>query len=249
MEQSQRGGSECTASNSRKRQHDGVIVYYKGTPFCADLLGDRGGAASPMLSSDQDLRDPPSAGSRWELDMDRSGKSTELSGCSMDESTEVDFELAWTDQQQYLKALPFVACGMGGVVPDLRTIAYYTGQCLLQLAAILEPCLFPSLRTFGGAAAQWVWLGTITPSRGVVVKQGPQLYVRRRILMRNDYVPAVGLENETPNSLAVSLVELLGARAVVQDGALGNSEPSVRCPKLVNGNSPATHFLQDQKPS
>ena len=34
VEQSQRGGSECTASNSRKRHHDGVIVFYKGTPFC-----------------------------------------------------------------------------------------------------------------------------------------------------------------------------------------------------------------------
>ncbi|KAL3952716.1 hypothetical protein ACCO45_012659 [Purpureocillium lilacinum] len=45
VDQVQWEGIACAASKSRKRYHDGVIIYYKGAPFYADLLGDRG---SPM---------------------------------------------------------------------------------------------------------------------------------------------------------------------------------------------------------
>jgi len=42
VDQVQWEGIACAASKSRKRYHDGVIIYYKGAPFYADLLGDRG---------------------------------------------------------------------------------------------------------------------------------------------------------------------------------------------------------------
>ncbi|KAG6118565.1 hypothetical protein E4U14_006678 [Claviceps sp. LM454 group G7] len=56
MEESNIDGFREGLSGSRKRRHDGAIIYYSGAPFCTDLAGDSGDVspATYMSSTGQD---------------------------------------------------------------------------------------------------------------------------------------------------------------------------------------------------
>ncbi|PNY28883.1 Frequency clock protein [Tolypocladium capitatum] len=130
----------------RKRRNDGAIIYYRGAPFCTDLLGDPGDVspATYMLSSGQDRQEPPAQFARplprrtesgsllsrrplrdghninsgANIAVDRSYNPPELTADSDDDSSELDFDISWADEQQYIEAHPLEPCGLGGVLPD-----------------------------------------------------------------------------------------------------------------------------------
>ncbi|KND89405.1 Frequency clock protein [Tolypocladium ophioglossoides CBS 100239] len=130
----------------RKRCNDGAIIYYSGAPFCTDLSGDPGdlSPAIHMLSSGQDrqesfaqfarplpcrsesgsslsyrpLRDGHNISSGAKMDVDSSGSAPELTADSDDDSSELDFDLPWANEQQYIEACLLEPCGLGGVLPD-----------------------------------------------------------------------------------------------------------------------------------
>ncbi|KAG5974980.1 hypothetical protein E4U58_002235 [Claviceps cyperi] len=58
MEESNIDGSMEGLSASRKRRHDGAIVYYSGAPFCTDLAGDSGDVSPAMYMSSTGQDDP-----------------------------------------------------------------------------------------------------------------------------------------------------------------------------------------------
>ena len=133
--------------NRRKRRHDGVIIYYSGAPFCTDLSGDPGdlSPATYMMSSAQDqsfdstqfARRPASraesgsllgykplstnrfllAGSS-KMDIDNNNTVPSLAADSGDESDEVEIDLPWSGEQQFIDVHPLEPCGLGGVLPD-----------------------------------------------------------------------------------------------------------------------------------
>ena len=132
--------------NRRKRRHDGAIIYYSGAPFCTDLSGDPGdlSPATYMLSSAQDqsfdspqfARPPASrtdsgsllgykslSGNRFllagssKMDIDNNTVPS-LAADSGDESDEVEIDLPWSDEQQFIDVHPLEPCGLGGVLPD-----------------------------------------------------------------------------------------------------------------------------------
>lgn len=139
------GQSGSGTSNRHKRRHDGAIIYYSGAPFCTDLSGDTGDISPTtyMMSSGQaqqeqedlyarplpfrsasgsslayrPLSDFPHSfveGSKMEVDAADPGLITDQD----DETSEVDFETPWTDDQQYIEVRPLEPCGLGGVLPD-----------------------------------------------------------------------------------------------------------------------------------
>lgn len=136
------GQSGSGTSNRRKRRHDGAIIYYSGAPFCTDLSGDSGDISPTtyMMSSSQaqheeaferplpfrtasgsslshrPLSDKPiSAVSKVEDDAAGDPGLTTDSG---EDGSEIDFEMPWTDDQQYIEVRPLEPCGLGGVLPD-----------------------------------------------------------------------------------------------------------------------------------
>lgn len=139
-------GSGGTGNNRRKRRHDGAIIYYSGAPFCTDLSGDAG-SASPMaymMSNGQAQDNDDKA--RPEVTRTASGSSlpyrplTEKGPCAdpiskMDiddgvpaltadsgnesgDELDVDINLSWTNDQQFLEVHPLEPCGLGGVMPE-----------------------------------------------------------------------------------------------------------------------------------
>jgi hypothetical protein len=135
------GQSGSGTSNRRKRRHDGAIIYYSGAPFCTDLSGDPGDVSPTtyMMSSGQAQQeevamfDRPmpfrtSSGSsltyrplseyplngKMDVDVADPGLTTDTD----DDSNEIDFEMPWTDDQQYIEVRPLEPCGLGGVLPD-----------------------------------------------------------------------------------------------------------------------------------
>jgi hypothetical protein len=135
-------------SGRRKRRHDGAIIYYSGAPFCTDLSGDPGdlSPAAYMLSTGQEMQEspakfrPPPLPRRSEsgsilsyrplsdtrpfesivskMDVDASDNPPDLSTDSGDDVSEVDFDLQWSDAQQFIEVHPLDPCGLGGVLPD-----------------------------------------------------------------------------------------------------------------------------------
>jgi hypothetical protein len=142
------GQSGSGASNRRKRLRDGAIIYYSGAPFCTDLSGDPGDISPTtyMLSSGREQADPPKVQFVRPLPFrSGSGSSTtrrplsdadlglgsipttitdegagvpELVTDSGDESSEINIEFPWSDEQQMLEVRPLEPCGLGGVLPE-----------------------------------------------------------------------------------------------------------------------------------
>lgn len=133
-------GSGDTSGKSKKRRHDGAIIYYSGAPFCTDLSGDPGDLSPTtyMFSSGQQTTETdgvsaPPAGHR-----SASGSSLSFrplanpnmkagmeiddelgSGLTMDSTdADIELELKWADKEQYLELLPLEPSGLGGVLPD-----------------------------------------------------------------------------------------------------------------------------------
>lgn len=130
-------------SGRKKRRRDGAIIYYSGAPFCTDLSGDPGDTSpmTYMMSSGQDqerefarpsaLRTPsgsslsyrplaqkhpfPKPSSKMDLDIEPPGLSADSGNESDDD---VDLDMAWSDEQQYIEVHPLEPCGLGGVMPE-----------------------------------------------------------------------------------------------------------------------------------
>lgn len=132
-------------SNRRKRRHDGAIIYYNGAPFCTDLSGDMGDVSPTtyMMSSGQTQQDEPAAFERpipfrsasgsslkyrplsdyphgfaeaGKVDVD--GADPGLTADSGDDVSDIDFDMPWTNDQQYIEVRPLEPCGLGGVLPE-----------------------------------------------------------------------------------------------------------------------------------
>lgn len=144
VDDSRWGQSGSGMSNRRKRRQDGAIIYYSGAPFCTDLSGDPGDLSPTayMLSSNQDtsggtrpithrsqsgsslpyrpLSDPkgrlsdPSLAMDVDNDDSMPGLATDLS----DDASEIDMDLEWSADQQYLEVHTLEPCGLGGVLPE-----------------------------------------------------------------------------------------------------------------------------------
>lgn len=138
-------GSGGTSSR-RKRRRDGAIIYYSGAPFCTDLSGDPGDASpmTYMMSSGQDQQEgqldrpppfrslsgsslsyrpltdkAPYPGPVSKVDVDSidapPGLCADSSGDSADD---LDFEVPWSNEQQFIQVHPLEPCGLGGVMPE-----------------------------------------------------------------------------------------------------------------------------------
>ncbi|KAM4056558.1 frequency clock protein [Hirsutella rhossiliensis] len=133
-------------SNRRKRRHDGAIIYYSGAPFCTDLSGDCGDVspATYMLSSGQEpnespsqfmrplprrsesgsslcyrpLNDHPISSVSSKMDVHNVHATPGLTSGSEDEAGDVELDLSWSGEQQYMEVRPLEPCGLGGVLPD-----------------------------------------------------------------------------------------------------------------------------------
>lgn len=129
----------------KKRRRDGAIIYYSGAPFCTDLSGDPGDASpmTYMMSGGQDrgqeefARPDPlrtasgsllsyrplaqkhlfsEASSKMDIDSSDPPGLTADSGIASDD--EIDLDMHWSDQQQYIQVHSLEPCGLGGVMPD-----------------------------------------------------------------------------------------------------------------------------------
>ncbi|KAG6185060.1 hypothetical protein E4U47_001673 [Claviceps purpurea] len=146
MEESNIDGSREGLSGSRKRRHDGAIIYYSGAPFCTDLAGDSGDVspATYMLSTGQDQPEPklerPHAHrtdsgsslpirplSDWNQDrdsvmkMDVDGPEEDVPDLATESESESgisELEPCWSTSQQFMDFIPLEPCGLGGVMPD-----------------------------------------------------------------------------------------------------------------------------------
>ncbi|KAH8130693.1 hypothetical protein ACSS6W_002773 [Trichoderma asperelloides] len=142
------GRSGSGASNRRKRLRDGAIIYYSGAPFCTDLSGDPGDISPTtyLLSSEREQTDSQKVqfvrplpfrsgsgsstnrrplsdadlglGAISEMSTDDGASVPELSIDSGDESSELNLEFPWSDEQQTLEIHPLEPCGLGGVRPE-----------------------------------------------------------------------------------------------------------------------------------
>ncbi|KAJ6786479.1 hypothetical protein PWT90_06517 [Aphanocladium album] len=131
--------------NRKKRRRDGAVIYYSGATFCTDLSGDPGDAspATYMLSSGQDttessnqaqrplyrspsgshigirpLSNPMPLASDATMDIDDDENPPGFITDSGEETSDVEIELTWSDEPQYLEVHPLEPCGLGGVLPD-----------------------------------------------------------------------------------------------------------------------------------
>ncbi|KAM0262475.1 hypothetical protein ACHAQJ_001729 [Trichoderma viride] len=142
------GQSGSGASNRRKRLRDGAIIYYSGAPFCTDLSGDPGDISPTtyMLSSGREQVTPPKMqfvrplpfrsgsgssltrrplsdadlglGSISKMKADDGAGVPELVIDSGDESSELNIEFPWSDEQQILEVRPLEPSGISGVLPE-----------------------------------------------------------------------------------------------------------------------------------
>ncbi|EQK98938.1 frequency clock protein-like protein [Ophiocordyceps sinensis CO18] len=141
---SRRELSGSGTSNRRKRRHDGAIIYYSGAPFCTDLSGDCGdmSPATYMLSNGQDRKESPwqfvrplprrtESGSslcyrplhdgpmsRANTKVDNLEAAPRLTSDSDSSADDVELDLSWSGEQQYMEVRPLEPCGLGGVLPD-----------------------------------------------------------------------------------------------------------------------------------
>ena len=135
-------------SLKRKRRHDGAIIYYSGAPFCTDLSGDPGDVSPTtyMMSSGQGYQDspgqfvrPPARRSEsgsllsyrplsdrktsipaptMKMDVASLDSPPDLTTDSGDDLSDIDFNLDWSDEQQFLEVHTLEPCGLGGVLPE-----------------------------------------------------------------------------------------------------------------------------------
>ncbi|EXL66288.1 hypothetical protein FOPG_17529 [Fusarium oxysporum f. sp. conglutinans race 2 54008] len=135
-------------STHKKQRQEGAIIYYSGATFCIDLSGDPGDMSPTThpLSSGQnqkgpqqssDFTRPPrrtSSGSfinygpltdrdqvlhQQSSAMDENNNGT--LGPVNDDSeqmSDIELDLIWTDDQQYIEYQPLEPCGLGGVFPE-----------------------------------------------------------------------------------------------------------------------------------
>jgi len=148
IDDSRWGQSGSGTSLKRKRRHDGAIIYYSGAPFCTDLSGDPGDISPTtyMMSSGQGYQDslgqfirPPVRRSEsgsflryrplsdrktsipaatTKVDIGGPDSPPDLTADSGDESSDIDFNLGWSDDQQFLEVHTLEPCGLGGVLPE-----------------------------------------------------------------------------------------------------------------------------------
>ncbi|KAK7423170.1 hypothetical protein QQZ08_009166 [Neonectria magnoliae] len=151
-----RWGNSGSTSNQKKRRHDGAIIYYSGAPFCTDLSGDPGDLSPPsnMLSTSQTTPDrhpqprynrshrrtsfgssinygplierTPFQRSSSEMDIDGAERVPSLTADDTANSSDVDLDLAWSDESQYMELHPLEPCGLGGVLPDDHFVVVVT---------------------------------------------------------------------------------------------------------------------------
>ncbi|KAG5937623.1 hypothetical protein E4U59_004303 [Claviceps monticola] len=147
MEESNIDESREGLSGSRKRRHDGAIIYYSGAPFCTDLAGDSGDVspATYMLSTGQDDHPEPKMErphahrtdsglflpirplSDWNQDrdsvmkMDVDGPEEDVPDLATESNSEScisELEPCWSASQQLMNFIRLEPCGLGGVMPD-----------------------------------------------------------------------------------------------------------------------------------
>lgn len=143
-------GSGATTSR-KKRRLDGAIIYYSGAPFCTDLSGDPGDASPTMymMSTGRETTEQTTENgespNQPELFRSISGSSLnyrplatpappwtltqemDVDDASVSATTDdIDFDVSWTDKQQYLEVRPLEPSGLGGVLPDDHFMVFVT---------------------------------------------------------------------------------------------------------------------------
>ena len=148
IDDSRWGHSGSGNSLKRKRRHDGAIIYYSGAPFYTDLSGDPGDISPTtyMMSSGQGYQDspgqfvrPPARRSELDsllsyrplsdrktsisdastkIDVGSLDRSSDLTTDSGDDISEVELDMEWGDEQQFLEVHTLEPCGLGGVLPE-----------------------------------------------------------------------------------------------------------------------------------
>jgi hypothetical protein len=134
-------------SASKWQRQEGAITYYKGAPFCTDLSGDPAdpppNTGSPSRAQAPKVSQQPSDFARspcrttsgssisYRPLTDRcqdlrqqtsvmSEDNNEVQGRINDseQSSDIELDLTWNDDQQVMGQQPLESCGLGGVFPD-----------------------------------------------------------------------------------------------------------------------------------
>ncbi|KAF4969829.1 hypothetical protein FSARC_2987 [Fusarium sarcochroum] len=135
-------------SAGRLQRREGVIIYYSGAPFCTDLSGDPDDITSTSQThsssltrkasrkSSEAIRSLPRTTSGSLISyrpltdgfhqprqqtsaMDKdSNEGQDVTSTDSGEISEVELDLIWSDDQQYIEQQPLVPSGIGGVLPD-----------------------------------------------------------------------------------------------------------------------------------
>ncbi|KAF5721923.1 hypothetical protein FMUND_3370 [Fusarium mundagurra] len=130
------------------QHHDGAITYYSGAPFCTDLSGDPADLSSnprtpPSARSRNDSEQPSECDQsprqktsrvsidykplkdRWQSIRQQTsvmdGDNNKIQGPMYDnreQSIDIELDLIWNNDQQYIRQQPFESSGLGGVRPD-----------------------------------------------------------------------------------------------------------------------------------
>ncbi|KAH7205049.1 frequency clock protein [Fusarium oxysporum] len=112
----------------RSQHHEGAISYYSGAPFCIDLSGDpatitrlprcprRTASGSfigyrPLTDLCQNLHQQTSA-----MGEDNDEAQGSINNGS-EQTSDIDLDLVWNDNQQYMGQQPLFPCGLSGVLP------------------------------------------------------------------------------------------------------------------------------------
>ncbi|KAK2684987.1 hypothetical protein QWA68_016443 [Fusarium oxysporum] len=148
----------------RSQHHEGAISYYSGAPFCIDLSGDPAtmSSISRTLSSGQSQKDSRQVpdfprcprrtasgsfiGYRPLTDLCQNlHQQTSAMGEDNDEAqgsinngseqtSDIELDLVWNDDQQYMGQQPLVPCGLSGVLPaDHFTVVVNTKRPKLDI--------------------------------------------------------------------------------------------------------------------
>ncbi|KAL5585833.1 hypothetical protein FOVSG1_013525 [Fusarium oxysporum f. sp. vasinfectum] len=142
------GLSYSGGSAGKWQRHEGAITYYSGAPFCIDLSGDPADllppTRSPSSAQTTKVSQQPSDFTRsprrttsgssisYRPLTDRchdlrqqisvmSEDNNEVQGLINDDSeqsSDIELDLIWNDDQQDLRQQPLEPCGLGGVLPD-----------------------------------------------------------------------------------------------------------------------------------
>ncbi|KAF4341813.1 hypothetical protein FBEOM_4270 [Fusarium beomiforme] len=141
-------------SAGKWQRHQGAITYYSGATFCTDLTGDPAdlSPSTRALSSVQlgkDYQQPsefapspqqitPRSFINYTQLIDRSqdllqqtpamvGDTNEVQGLMNDrseQSSDIELDLIWSNDQQCIRQQPLEPCGLGGVRPDDHFVVF-----------------------------------------------------------------------------------------------------------------------------